>query len=67
MGFGVSAPYIRVELTNEEEKKSFKQICFDQEALEFVYRRHATPGDPFHGCQIKLIECIPETSSELVV
>lgn len=65
MGFGVSEPYIKVELTDADNE--FKQICFTQEQLEEVYRKQATPGDLFYGMHMKLIHCYPETSSELAV
>ena len=67
MGFGVSVPYIRVELTNKENGQQYKQICYTQEELDRVHERQATPGDIFYGCHMSLIHCVPESTSDLAV
>lgn len=63
LGLNATVPYTRVNLTNEAKGKQYKQICFTQDELEYVYLRHATPGDIFHGCEIEVIHCTPERTA----
>lgn len=62
-GLNATVPYIRVNLTNRAKGKQYKQICYTQDELEYVYLRHATPGDIFYGCEIEVIRCTPEKAA----
>ena len=48
MGYS-STEYARVEFTHPITGHEFKQICFDNEELQEVLRKHLTPGHHFNA------------------